>query len=89
MLIQWSPELSLLYIIENKQGHGIKEINAHVIKIEDEKLRYAVVRKILRLLRNKSKDILNQTESEVGKILKASIIELHNPGLESLAAQLV
>lgn len=24
LLIQWSPELSLLYIIENKQIHGIK-----------------------------------------------------------------
>ena len=43
------------------------------MNIKDEKLRYAVVRKILRLLRNKNKDILSKDSNEVGRILKASI----------------
>ena len=35
LLIQWSPEQSLIYIIETKKGNGIKEINTNVMKIED------------------------------------------------------
>lgn len=59
------------------------------MKIKDEKLRYAVTRKILRLLRKTNRELPAQSENEVGKILKASIEQFHIPSLQSLVNKLV
>lgn len=50
----------------------MRDINKHIMDIPDEKLRYVVVRKILRLLR-KNKALSMDPNGELITILKASI----------------
>lgn len=56
------------------------------MKITDEKLRYAVVRKILKMLRNRNRQFsLNEPSHEVRQIVGVSIKGLNIPSMENLA----
>lgn len=81
ILIQWSPEQSLSHMIQHRGLSGIGDLNSHIMRIQDEKMRYAVIRRIVRLLRHRNRSASGGqgVPGEVSTIIRTAIQDLGNP----------